>query len=93
MAKRILVYTNHYFPENFKVNDIVQHLDDQEYYVKVITGIPNYPTGKIFKNYGYFKKNNETKGNVKIRRLPLITRGNGSGFRLILNYLSYFFLF
>ncbi len=91
MAKRILVYTNHYFPENFKVNDIVQHLDDQEYYVKVITGIPNYPTGKIFKNYGYFKKNNETKGNVKIRRLPLITRGNGSSFRLILNYLSYFF--
>ena len=91
MAKKILVYTNHYFPENFKINDIVNHFDDQEYSVKVITGIPNYPSGKIFQNYGYFKKTNETKGNVKIRRLPLITRGRGSSFRLFLNYLSYFF--
>ena len=91
MAKKILVYTNHYFPENFKINDIVNHFDNQENYVKVITGIPNYPSGKIFKNYGYFKKTNETKGNVKIRRLPLITRGKGSNFRLVLNYLSYFF--
>ena len=91
MAKKILVYTNHYFPENFKINDIVNHFDDQEYSVKVITGIPNYPSGKIFQNYGYFKKTNEIKGNVKIRRLPLITRGRGSIFRLFLNYLSYFF--
>ena len=91
MAKKILVYTNHYFPENFKINDIVNHFDNQENYVKVITGIPNSPSGKIFKNYGYFKKTNETKGNVKIRRLPLITRGKGSNFRLVLNYLSYFF--
>ena len=91
MAKKILVYTNHYFPENFKINDIVNHFDDQEYSVKVITGIPNYPSGKIFQNYGYFKKTNEIKGNVKIRRLLLITRGRGSSFRLFLNYLSYFF--
>ena len=91
MAKKILVYTNHYFPENFKINDIVNHFDDQEYSVKVITGIPNYPSGKIFENYGYFKKNNETKGNVKIRRLPLVTRGKGTAFRLFLNYITYFF--
>ena len=91
MAKKILVYTNHYFPENFKINDIVNHFDDQEYSVKVITGIPNYPSGKIFQNYGYFKKTNEIKGNIKIRRLPLIARGKGSSFRLFLNYLSYFF--
>tara|TARA_B110000902_G_scaffold23853_1_gene26388 strand:- start:289 stop:1512 length:1224 start_codon:yes stop_codon:yes gene_type:complete len=90
MAKRILVYTNHYFPENFKINDVVGHFDDQEYSVKVITGIPNYPGGIIFKNYGFFKKSFEAKGNVKIRRLPLIPRGNGSNFRLVLNYLSYF---
>jgi glycosyltransferase involved in cell wall biosynthesis len=91
MAKKILVYTNHYYPENFKINDIVNHFDDQEYSVKVITGIPNYPSGNFFQNYGYFKKTNEIKGNIKIRRLPLIARGKGSNFRLVLNYLSYFF--
>ena len=26
MAKRILVITNHYYPENFKVSDLVEHL-------------------------------------------------------------------
>ena len=91
MAKKILVYTNHYFPENFKINDIVSHFNEQEYSVKVITGVPNYPSGKIFKNYGYFKKTNEIIDNVKVRRLPLVTRGRGSSFRLVLNYLSYFF--
>ena len=91
MAKKILVYTNHYYPENFKINDIVNHFDDQEYSVKVITGIPNYPSGKFFQDYGYFKKTTEIKGNIKIRRLPLIARGKGSNFKLVLNYLSYFF--
>ena len=91
MAKKILVFTNHYFPENFKINDIVNHFDDKEYFVNVITGIPNYPSGKFFPNYGYLKKSKEVKGNIKIRRLPLIPRGKGSNFMLVLNYLSYFF--
>lgn len=91
MAKRILIYTNHFYPENFKVNEIADILVEQGNYVHVITGLPNYPTGKIFEGYGFFKKNNEKiKDNLTVKRLPLIPRGGGSKFRLILNYLSYF---
>lgn len=88
--KRILIYTNHFYPENFKVNDIAFDFANKGYEVKVITGLPNYPHGKLFEGYGVFKKNKEVVKNVEIIRLPLITRGNGKSLRLALNYVSYF---
>ena len=38
---------------------IVEFLDSSNFEIKVITGIPNYPSGKIYKNYGFFKKSKE----------------------------------
>ncbi len=90
MAKRILIYTNHFDPEHFKINEAVNWLDQQGFQLHVLTGWPNYPGGKIFKGYGPFKKSFERRGNLTISRLPLIPRGNGSKLRLIINYLSFF---
>lgn len=90
MAKTVLVYTNHFYPENFKVNEIVEAFEIKGYKVTVITCVPNYPSGNIYPGYGLFKKNKEVRGNVIVRRLPLITRGKGSKIRLLINYLSYF---
>ena len=90
MAKRILIYTNHFYPEQFKINDVVDWLGSSNNQIRVVTCIPNYPSGKFYKDYGIFNsiyKNN----NIIINRLPLIPRGNGSSFLLLLNYLSYFF--
>ena len=58
--------------------------------VHVVTGWPNYPSGNIYKGYGFFKKSYEKKGNLSIRRLPLIPRGSASKITLVINYLSYF---
>ena len=92
MAKRILIFTNHFFPENFKVNEIAEFLVEEGNTVHVVTGIPNYPSGSFFSGYGLFSKSFERKNDFfTIRRLPLIPRGGGSKFRLILNYLSYMF--
>ena len=85
MAKRILIYTNHFYPEHFKINEIVQWISSENSHIRVITGIPNYPSGKIIKGYL-----NIFKDNVIINRLFLIPRGNGSNFRLIINYTTYF---
>lgn len=90
MARRILIYTNHFFPENFKVNEIADTLNVEGNEIEVVTCVPNYPSGKIFPGYGYFKKNKEKKGNMLIRRLPMIPRGSGSKIRIVLNYLTYF---
>ena len=90
MAKRVLVFTNHFAPEHFKINEAVDWLTESGFEVHVVTGWPNYPTGKIYKGYGLFKKSYEKKGNLTIRRLPLIPRGRATKIRLAVNYLSYF---
>jgi len=43
LAKRILIYTNHYYPEQFKINDLVNWISKDDFEVRVITGLPNYP--------------------------------------------------
>lgn len=90
MAKRVLIYTNHFFPENFKVNEIAAMLSKDGDDITVITGIPNYPDGQFPSGYGFFKRRKEVLENVKITRLWLIPRGSGSKIRLVINYLSYF---
>ena len=89
MEKRVLIFTNHFDPEYFKINDIVNWIKDNGNEVTVVTGNPNYPKGKIYDGYsalGSFEK----KENLSVYRLPLIPRGKGSKLGLILNYLSYF---
>lgn len=90
MAERILIYTNHFDPEQFKINEAVSWLTEEGFQIHVVTGLPNYPEGRIFKGYGLFKKAIERRGKLTIKRLPLISRGNGSRPRLIVNYLTYF---
>ena len=91
MAKRVLIYTNHFFPEQFKINEIVDWLLEENHHVRVVTGLPNYPKGKIFKDYDNLTKNRYKKEDrLIINRLLLIPRGNGSYFMLAINYLSYF---
>lgn len=87
--KKILIYTNHFYPESFKINDLAFELAKAGKDITVITGIPNYPTGSFFKGYGFFKNRKESINNLNIIRLPLIARGNGSKFRLLLNYVSF----
>ncbi len=91
MAKRILVYTNHFYPEQFKINEIVDWISSKDFEVRVITCIPNYPKGKFFDGYGFKSiKSNHYKKNVIVNRLPLIPRGNGNFVLRALNYLTYF---
>ena len=89
MEKRVLIFTNHFDPEYFKINDIVDWIKDKGNEVTVVTGNPNYPNGKIYRGYSSLGSY-EKKKNLSVYRLPLVPRGNGSKLRLILNYLSYF---
>ena len=91
MAKRILIYTNHFYPEQFKINEIVSWLSEKNYQIRVVTCIPNYPSGKFFSGYGLSSiKDDYHLNNVVVNRLPLIPRGSGSYLMLFLNYLTYF---
>ncbi len=89
--KRILIVSQYFDPESFKVNDIAYFLAENKYQVDVLAGIPNYPAGNFYKGYGLFKRRFEIKNGVHIYRTFQTPRGNASGFLLSLNYLSYAF--
>lgn len=86
--KHILLISQYYYPEQFRINDLSIEWVKKGYEVTVVTGIPNYPKGKFFNGYGLFKKRKEKYNGVSIIRLPIIPRGNSS-FMLILNYVSF----
>lgn len=88
MKQHILVISQYFYPENFRINDICKEWVARGYEVTVVTGIPNYPQGKFFDGYGLFKKRKEQYEGVNIVRLPILARGKGS-IRLALNYFSF----
>ena len=88
---KILLVTQYFYPENFKSNDIALELTERGHEVTVLTGLPNYPEGKIYKNYGFFKRVKENYQGIKIIRAWLVPRGKGGGIRIFLNYFSWAF--
>ena len=88
MAKHILVISQYFHPEPFRISDMCRDLVARGYRVTVVTGIPNYPEGKTYPGYGLFRRRRETWEGMDIIRLPLIPRGK-SALGLVLNYLSF----
>ncbi|AZU64489.1 glycosyltransferase family 4 protein [Neobacillus mesonae] len=88
MKKHILVISQYFYPEQFRINDICTEWVKRGYKVTVLTGIPNYPQGKYYEGYGLFNKRKEEYNGIEIIRIPLIPRGNNS-IMLALNYLSF----
>lgn len=86
--KHILVLSQFFYPEQFRINDICKEWIKRGYKVTVVTGIPNYPKGKFYKGYGLIKNRRESWNGIDIIRLPLIPRGNTT-VGLVLNYLSF----
>lgn len=88
---KILIVTQYYFPENFKSNDLSFELQKRGHDVTVLTGLPNYPEGKLYDGYGIFKNRKQVINGVKVIRSLLLLRGSGGGIRLFLNYFSFAF--
>jgi glycosyltransferase involved in cell wall biosynthesis len=89
---KILIVTQYFWPENFKINDIALGLKDNGHEVEILTCKPNYPSGKFTLGYTFFNRRVEYWNNIKIHRSGVIPRGNGNGVHLFLNYISFAFL-
>ena len=87
---KILVICQYYYPEPFRVTDICEELAKRGHEVTVITGVPNYPMGKIYNGYKHGKNRDETINGVKVHRCFTIGRRTGVIWRF-LNYYSYAF--
>ena len=85
---KVLIISQYFWPENFRINDLVQELVQRGHSVAVLTGIPNYPAGRVFDAYRQNPKAFEYYGGARVWRVPMLARGHGV-VRLFLNYLSF----
>ncbi len=85
----VLVVTQYFYPESFKVNDLVVGLQERGHKVTVFTGLPNYPAGQLYNGYSIWGPYRETYAGSQVWRVPLIPRGPGGSLRLAANYLSF----
>ncbi len=85
---RILILTQYYWPESFRINDIAKTLLEKGIEVEVLTGKPNYPKGDKFPGYESWGCRHEVHRGIHITRIPMLARGQRA-LRLVGNYLSF----
>lgn len=85
---KILVVSMMFAPDPFRINDITRELSRRGHEVTVITGLPDYTTSRIPKEYRFFRKRREILDGCEVIRLPILSRRHGVFFRA-LNYLSF----
>jgi glycosyltransferase involved in cell wall biosynthesis len=84
----ILVFSQYFWPENFRINDWCKGMIERGHNVTVVTGKPNYPSGDLDADYSVNPRAYDNDGGVTIIRVPMLTRGQ-SNWRLALNYASF----
>lgn len=85
---RLLVVSQYFWPENFRINDLVAEMVRRGHEVTVLTGRPNYPDGQIFPQYRAAPEAFAVYQGATVVRVPMLARGRGAA-RLLLNYLSF----
>lgn len=87
---KILIVSQYFYPENFRVNDLCKGLLERGHEVTVYTGLPNYPEGEFFPGYSFKGPYSENFEGAKVIRVPLLARGQKKSLRLAFNFASYF---
>ena len=86
---KLLVVTQYFWPETFRINALVKSLLKEKVEVAVLTGQPNYPAGEIFNGYRASGISQSPWEGATLYRVPLFPRRRGSALALIANYLSF----
>lgn len=85
---KILVFSQYFYPENFRINTLCRELVQRGHEVTVLTGYPQYPIGRIYDGYGFdIPYETQWKG-VKIVRVKVHARGK-TPFGMLRNCIDY----
>tara|TARA_B110000008_G_scaffold243116_1_gene251936 strand:+ start:1664 stop:2905 length:1242 start_codon:yes stop_codon:yes gene_type:complete len=85
---KILIVSQYFWPENFRINDFIPELIGKGHEVSILTGKPNYPSGKFFSEFLKKPFSFSNYMGADIYRVPIVPRGSNT-FQLFLNYLSF----
>ena len=87
--KKILVITQHFWPENFRINDIVEGFLQDGIAVDVLCGLPNYPKGEWFPGYSAAGPFEEEWHGARLYRCKEVPRRGNTSVNIFLNYVSW----
>ena len=87
--KKILVVTQHFWPENFRINDIVEGFLQDGIAVDVLCGLPNYPKGEWFPGYSAAGPFEEEWHGACLYRCKEVPRRGNTSVNIFLNYVSW----
>ena len=73
MSKNILIVTECFYPEEFKINDLAVAWKNKGYDVDVLTLVPTYPLGKVFVGYKNNLVSKNTYRGINIYRVRAVT--------------------
>lgn len=80
--------SQYFWPEDFRINELVAELVSRGHDITVLTGQPNYPDGVVFAEYAADPDRYSQYRGARVERVPMLARGRG-GIRLALNYASF----
>lgn len=86
---KVLIVSQHFWPEDMRINNVAADLVKIGVHVEVLTGQPNYPEGRVFPGYRARLWRRQVHDGIFVTRLPIVPRGPGGAIRLVLNYLSF----
>ena len=86
---KILVVCQYFYPEEFKVNDLVEGLVKRGNDVTVLTGKPTYPRGPYPQGYRFWGVQEESYKGARVIRLPELTRGKGGAIGIAKSLFSF----
>lgn len=85
---KILVFSQYFFPENFRINILCRELVCRGHQVTVVTGYPQYPVGRLYDGYGFDIPYDREWEGVRIERVRVTPRGNNV-IGMLRNMVSY----
>ncbi|MBV8541741.1 MAG: glycosyltransferase family 4 protein [Pseudonocardiales bacterium] len=87
---KIGIITQWYSPERApNPSATAVQLAERGHEVKVLTGFPNYPTGRVYPGYRQRWSHREVDGSVQVRRVPLYPSHDTNGIKRAANFLSF----
>lgn len=85
---KLLIVSQHFYPDPFRINDIAPELVRRGHEVTVLTSLPDYATGKVPASCKGLKNRKFNYNGVKVVRCFSVSRRSGVLFRA-LNYFSF----
>jgi len=89
VPKKILIVTEYFYPEEFKINDVALSWKNKGYDVDVLTTIPTYPESKIYDGYKNKLYQKKIWQGINIYRLKAVTGYKAKLFKKILKYFIF----